>query len=190
VEAARAAGVPARSPEEFEVAERNLKESERLLAAGDADSLIAAEYRAAIATASAKSGMTSARLAGNLEKVQVEAQAAKQDVAQARVEMDRLQTQVRAAEQAARAAQERAERAELQMAELKRQMSTPQPAAAAKTSYVRYVVKQGDTLPKIAARPEIYGDAEKWSRLYEANREFIGKDHKVKVGQVLLVPKP
>lgn len=189
LEAARAAGVPGRSPEAFQVAEENLRESERLLAVGDAESLIAADYRAAIAAASAKSGMTSARLATDLEKVQAEIQQAKQEAARTRAEVDRLQTQVRSAEEAARAAQGRAERAESQTAELKRQMPAPQPAASV-IPYVRYVVKQGDTLPKIAARPEIYGDAEKWPRLYEANRDIIGKDRKLKMGQVLVVPKP
>ena len=189
VEEARAAGVPARFPEQFQVAEENLRESERLLASGDFDELIAAESRAAIATATAKSGMASARLAAEMEKVQAEAQQARQEAARARAEVDRLQTQVRSAEEAARVAQARAERAESQTAELRRQMAGAQ-AAGSWATYVRYVVKQGDTLPKIAARPEIYGDAEKWPRLYEANREIIGRDHKVQVGQVLLVPKP
>ena len=189
VEEARAAGVPARSPEQFQVAEENLRESERLLAIGDSDTLIAAESHAAIAVASAKSGMTSARLAANLEKVQAEIQQTKQEAARTRADVDRLQTQVRSAEEAARVAQVRAERAESQTAELKRQMPAAQPAPSWAT-FVRYVVKQGDTLPKIAARPEIYGDADQWSRLYEANRDIIGKDRKVKMGQVLLVPKP
>jgi nucleoid-associated protein YgaU len=52
------------------------------------------------------------------------------------------------------------------------------------------VVKRGDTLKKIAARPDVYGDAKAWERLYEANREIIGKGRKVRPGQVLLVPKP
>jgi len=103
--------------------------------------------------------------------------------------VDRLQSLVRGAEETARVAQVRAERAESQAAELKRQMPAPQLAPSWAT-YARYVVKQGDTLPKIAARPEIYGDAEKWPRLYEANRDIIGKDRKVKMGQVLVVPKP
>ena len=189
LEAARAAGAPLRSPEEFQLAEQNLRDSQALLAYGDPVGFVEADYRAAIATASAKSGITSARLAANLEKVQAEAQAAKQEAARTRAEVDRLQTQVRSVEEAARAAQARAERAESQTAELRRQMPAPQPAASV-TPYVRYVVKQGDTLPKIAARPEIYGDAEKWPRLYEANRGIIGKDRKVKMGQVLMVPKP
>jgi len=189
LEAARAAGAPSRAPEEFRLAEQNLKDSQALFAYGDPAGYVEADYRAAIATASAKSGITSARLAANLEKVQAEAQAAKQEAARTRAEVDRLQTQVRSVEEAARAAQARVERAESQTAELKRQMPAPQPAASWAT-YARYVVKQGDTLPKIAARPEIYGDTEKWPRLYEANRDIIGKDRKVKMGQVLMVPKP
>ena len=189
LEAARAAGAPLRAPEEFQLAEQNLKDSQALLAYGDPAGFVEADYRAAIATASAKSGITSARLAAGLEKVQAEAQAAKQEAARTRAEVDRLQTQVRSAEEAARAAQARAERAESQTAELKRQMPAAQPAPSWAT-FVRYVVKQGDTLPKIAARSEIYGDAEKWPRLYEANRDIIGKDRKLKMGQVLLVPKP
>jgi len=57
-------------------------------------------------------------------------------------------------------------------------------------SYIRYVVKKRETLPKIAARPEIYGDASQWRRLYEANQDIIGRDHKVKTGQVLMIPRP
>ena len=189
LEAARAAGAPSRAPEEFRLAEQNLKDSQALFAYGDPVGYVEADYRAAIAMATAKSIVTTARLAADLEKVQAEVQAARQEAARAQAEVDRLQTQVRSAGETARAAQARAERAELQTAELKRQMPAPQPAASV-TPYVRYVVKQGDTLPKIAARPEIYGDTEKWPRLYEANRGFIGKDRKVKMGQVLVVPKP
>jgi nucleoid-associated protein YgaU len=57
-------------------------------------------------------------------------------------------------------------------------------------SYPRYVVKKGDTLRKIAARPEIYGDAGRWQRIYEANRDIIGRDRKLNMGQVLMIPKP
>jgi nucleoid-associated protein YgaU len=57
-------------------------------------------------------------------------------------------------------------------------------------SYTRYVVKKGDTLRKVAARPEIYGDAGQWQRIYEANRDIIGRDRKLKMGQVLMIPKP
>jgi len=189
VEAARAAGAPARSPEQFQLAEENLKESQTLTAVGDALGLLEADYRAAVAMAMAKSAMTAAKLSADLEKVQAEAQAAKQEAVQARSQVDRMQAQVRSTEGVARAAEARAERAEAQVAELRRQAAASPPIAVV-PSHVRYVVKKGDTLPKIAARPEIYGDSSQWPRLYEANRDIIGKDRKVKAGQVLVVPKP
>jgi len=190
VEGARAAGAPTRSPEEFQVAEGSLKESQALLAAGDGANLVEADYRAAIATAMAKSALTTTKLSTDLEKVQTDAQAAKEEAARARAELDRLQPQVRTIEETARAAQARADRAEAQVAELKRQVAAGSQPAPSLASYIRYVVKKGETLPKIAARPEIYGDASQWRRLYEANQDIIGRDHKVKTGQVLMIPRP
>lgn len=187
VEAARGAGAPARSPAGFQAAERALKESEALLAAGDAYSLFEADSRAAVAVATAHSATASAKLSTDLEKTMASAQAAKQEAERARAEMDRLQAQLRAVEETARAAQARGERVESQVTELRRQVAaTPAPILP---TYLRYVVKRGDTLPRIAARPDIYGDANQWPRLYEANRDVIGRDRKLNVGQVLLVPK-
>jgi nucleoid-associated protein YgaU len=183
VEAARAAGAPSRAPEEFQAAEDSLNRSQQLLAAGSPSSLIEADYRAAVAAAMAKSAQASTRLSTDLARVQAEARAAKQ-------EAERLQPQVRTAEDAARSAQARVERAEVQVAELKRQVAAASQPASSPTSYPRYVVNKGDTLRKIAARPEIYGDAGRWQRIYEANRDFIGRDRKLNVGQVLMIPKP
>lgn len=190
LEAARAAGAPARAPEQFQAAERALKDSEALVAAGDAASLLEADYRAAVATATAKSAVDTTKLSSDLERVQGEAQAARQEAGRARAEMDRLQPQVRTAEDTARAAQARAERAEAQVADLKRQVEASAAWAAPMTAYPRYVVKRGDTLPKIAAKVEVYGNADQWRRIYDANRDIIGKDRKLKVGQVLVIPKP
>lgn len=51
-----------------------------------------------------------------------------------------------------------------------------------------YVVKQGDTLLKIAARHDIYGNAKKWKRIGEANN--IRDPHKkLKVGRRLKIPR-
>jgi nucleoid-associated protein YgaU len=190
VEAARAAGAPSRAPEEFQAAESALKESQALLAAGSVASLLEADYRADVAEAMAKSAMASARLSADLTRVQSEAQAAKQEAERARAETASLQPQLRAAEETARSAQGRAERAEAQVAELKRQVAAASQPASPLASYTRYVVKKGDTLRKIAARPEIYGDAGRWQRIYEANRDIIGRDRKLKMGQVLMIPKP
>lgn len=49
-----------------------------------------------------------------------------------------------------------------------------------------YTVKVGDTLSKIAARKDVYGDAKKWKRIATANH--IRDPKKLKVGQVLKIP--
>lgn len=190
VETARAAGAPARSPEQFQAAERALKEGQTLLLAGDAASLVEADYHAAVAAATAKSALATSKLSADLEKVQTEAQAAKQEAERARAETERLQPQVRTAEETARAAQARAEQTAAQVADLQRQVAAATPPATPLAAYTRYVVKKGDTLPKIAARPEIYGDTGQWQRIYDANRDVIGRDRKLKIGQVLMIPKP
>ena len=50
-----------------------------------------------------------------------------------------------------------------------------------------YTVKAGDTLSKIAKK--IYGDEAKYMKIYEANKDLIGKSpDDIKVGQVLKIP--
>ena len=187
LEAARAAGAPMRAAEGFQAAERALKESETLLAAGDSSSLLEADYRAAVAAATAHSATTTAKLSTDLEKAVASAQAAKQEAERTRAEVDRLQVQLRTVEETARAAQARGERVENQVSEIRKQVAAA--SAPILPTYLRYVVKRGDNLQRIAARPEIYRDANQWPRLYEANRDMIGRDRTLKVGQVLLVPK-
>lgn len=51
-----------------------------------------------------------------------------------------------------------------------------------------YVVKTGDTLRKIAK--ETLGDAERWSEIYEANKDKIKNPDAIRVGQELVIPVP
>lgn len=51
----------------------------------------------------------------------------------------------------------------------------------------RYRVREGDTLLKIADR--MYGDAEKWRVIMEANRGKVGTDGTVEVGTELQIPR-
>jgi nucleoid-associated protein YgaU len=61
--------------------------------------------------------------------------------------------------------------------------NAPAPAPETKT----YEVKSGDSLSKIAQRE--YGDAQKWRRIYDANRELIGDDPDlIHPGQNLKIP--
>ena len=49
-----------------------------------------------------------------------------------------------------------------------------------------YAVKSGDTLSKISK--QFYGDANKYMKIYEANRDTLSDPDKIKPGQVLKIP--
>jgi nucleoid-associated protein YgaU len=70
--------------------------------------------------------------------------------------------------------------------------STTAPASAgdaplAKPASPRtYTVAAGDSLSKIAKK--FYGDANKWQRIFDANRDIIKNPDLIKPGQVLKIP--
>jgi hypothetical protein len=55
--------------------------------------------------------------------------------------------------------------------------------------YDTYVVKKGDTLWTIAKKPEIYGKATYWRRLFDANRDILSSPDRLKAGMRLKVPR-
>lgn len=48
-----------------------------------------------------------------------------------------------------------------------------------------YVVKRGDNLSKIAKN--VYGDAGKWTVIYELNRDQIRNPNEIEIGQILII---
>lgn len=71
--------------------------------------------------------------------------------------------------------------------------SLPQPAAQAAAASAgsgsggrTYKVQPGDTLSKIAK--EFYGDASKYQRIFEANRDKLENPDKIRAGQELTIP--
>ena len=62
--------------------------------------------------------------------------------------------------------------------------STEAPARA--STGTTYTVKSGDSLSKIAKAQ--YGDASKWKRIYEANREKIKNPDLIYPGQEFTIP--
>lgn len=52
-----------------------------------------------------------------------------------------------------------------------------------------HTVKRGETLPQIAAQPDVYGEAGLWPLLYRANRDQIRDPKRIWPGQVLRIPR-
>ena len=63
----------------------------------------------------------------------------------------------------------------------------PEPSATSATTGRTYVVVSGDSLSRIAKHQ--YGDAQKWSRIYEANRNIIKDPDLIYPGQELRIPE-
>ena len=52
-----------------------------------------------------------------------------------------------------------------------------------------YVVQKGDSLWSIAAKPEVYGKATQWRRIFDANRDLLHSPGGVKAGMTLRIPR-
>ncbi|MCX5736924.1 MAG: LysM peptidoglycan-binding domain-containing protein [Proteobacteria bacterium] len=63
----------------------------------------------------------------------------------------------------------------------------PSPAAPKPAEARTYTVAAGDNLSKIAKH--LYGDANRWNEIFEANKDTIGNPDRIKVGQVLRLPE-
>lgn len=50
-----------------------------------------------------------------------------------------------------------------------------------------YTVVKGDSLSKIAKRE--YGDAGKWRKIFEANKDVIENPDLIEIGQDLIIPE-
>jgi len=56
-------------------------------------------------------------------------------------------------------------------------------------TYDTYVVQKGDSLWSIAAKPEIYGKATHWRRIFDANRDLLKTPDRLKAGMTLKIPR-
>jgi hypothetical protein len=64
-----------------------------------------------------------------------------------------------------------------------------QPEWQAPTQFDTYVVQKGESLWTIAAKPEIYGRATQWRRIFDANRDILKSPDRVKAGMKLRIPR-
>jgi len=65
--------------------------------------------------------------------------------------------------------------------------SSTAPASSAPASEETYVVVAGDSLSKIAKR--LYGDANKWRKIHEANKDTVKNPDLIHPGQKLRIPR-
>ena len=63
----------------------------------------------------------------------------------------------------------------------------PQTRSAPVAPQKTHIVKNGDSLEKIAARE--YGDSKKWRVIYEANRDRLPSPNRIYPGQTLVIPE-
>jgi len=52
-----------------------------------------------------------------------------------------------------------------------------------------YIVQKNDTLEKIAARPEIYGDSKKWYKIFKANESTLKSPNRIYPGETIKIPR-
>jgi NitT/TauT family transport system substrate-binding protein len=64
--------------------------------------------------------------------------------------------------------------------------AVPKVASTIKAAGQEYIIKQGDTLSKLAG--QFYNSINKWEKIYEANRDSVKNPHYIYVGQRLVIP--
>lgn len=64
--------------------------------------------------------------------------------------------------------------------------AAPKVAGTVKASAQEYIIKQGDSLSKLAER--FYNSMNKWEKIYEANRESVKNPNYIYVGQRIMIP--
>ena len=55
--------------------------------------------------------------------------------------------------------------------------------------YDTYVVQKGDSLWSIAAKPQIYGNPNRWRRIFDANRDLLKSPDRLRAGMTLKIPR-
>lgn len=55
-------------------------------------------------------------------------------------------------------------------------------------TFEEYIVQKGDTLQSIAAKPNVYGKASRWVKLYEANKDVLKNPNKIYPGMKIKIP--
>ncbi len=159
---AYAAGAPRYAGQEYQAARAALEKAEDLVAAG--------KYEAA------RKLLPFAAAQARLAARQAREKRAAEELARLKKEEERR----RKAEARRRAAAKRKK-------VTRPKAVKPKPPTPKKVNHYR--VAEGDSLPAIAARPDVYGDPFLWPLLYKANRDQLTDPRRIYPGQELTVPR-
>jgi LysM repeat protein len=85
--------------------------------------------------------------------------------------------------------QRRATREKAAAAETRPRVERPKQQPKERPLSTSHTVKRGETLPQIAASPDVYNDYRLWPLLYRANRDQISDPRHIWPGQVLRIPR-
>lgn len=118
------------------------------------------------------------------------------EIARLKAEAERVQQEELKRKQVAAEEQQRKEQAAAQeRAAARKEAVTRQSVQESNGSGVvrdrplSYSVRRGETLPQIAARPEIYNEPGLWPLIYRANRDQVRDPYQLWPGQVLKIPR-
>lgn len=173
-------------PEAFRSIQDTVRMAEKLLVADDDDRLAELQYQLAYQQAQVLKNDLAAQRAQLAEEARRKA-----ELEQARQEEER-----RKKEEALKAAEEERRRKAEAAAKTAGSKTAPQHddgnGHGVKEKIAQpavYTVRRGESLPQIAARPEIYNEAGLWPLIYRANRDQVRDPYQLWPGQVLKIPR-
>jgi len=120
------------------------------------------------------------------ERVRQEAQRLKEEEKTREAERQRRLDEIKRKEIEARERESRAARKKMESVVAAREMEREKEIRHLPATHT---VKRGETLPQIAARSDVYGDANMWPLIYRANRDQIRDPGRIWPGQVLRIPR-
>lgn len=125
---------------------------------------------------------------GELLKIEL-AQYRMQQAEEVRQKAEAEQKQLEEERKRREAAAEEQRRREQEARDRKGAPQAEQNGSAAIQRPATYSVRRGETLPQIAARPEIYNESSLWFLIYRANRDQVRDPYQLWPGQVLKIPR-
>jgi nucleoid-associated protein YgaU len=175
------------APGEYQLASSALAAAEKLIGQG--------EYSKAGKTLSLSSRYAEEALSlSELELQRIAAEKARQEQEQKMAEQ-KQQEELQARQQAELEKQQKKEK-EHQLQQAKKSVTQkvvveipPEEVETTPVLIDQVEVLSGENLAMVAARPEVYGEAELWPLIYKANRDQIKDPQEIFAGQILVVPR-